>query len=333
MPVEFKDYYKILGVPRTASEEEIKKAFRKLAREFHPDVAKDKKAAEEKFKEINEAYEVLSDPEKRKRYDELGADWKSGAGFRPPPRGKTGRAGQTAGGTEDFEFHFGGTGFSDFFEQVFGGGSRFGGFGAGGDRFGGGQYAGTPGPMRGNDIEGDILVTLDEVFKGSLRTISLQRVNPQSGKTENSTFKVRIPSGVQDGQTIRVPGKGDEGAGGGPPGDLYLHVRLAAHPDFQVRGADLYHELDIAPWEGVLGTTVRVPTLDGSVSLRVPPGTNNGQKLRVRGKGLPKGNNGERGDLYVVINVQLPKQVTPEERELWEKLARISQFNPRAAST
>jgi len=334
MPVEFKDYYKILGVPRTASEEEIKKAFRKLAREFHPDVAKDKKAAEEKFKEINEAYEVLSDPEKRKRYDELGADWKSGAGFRPPPRGQAGRAGQTAGGAEDFEFHFGGTGFSDFFEQVFGGGgSRFGGFGSGGDRFGGGQYAGARGPMRGNDIEGDILVTLDEVFKGSLRTISLQRVNPQTGKTETSTFKVRIPSGVQDGQTIRVPGKGDEGAGGGPPGDLYLHVRLAAHPDFQVRGADLYHELDIAPWEGVLGTTVRVPILDGSVSLRVPPGTNNGQKLRVRGKGLPKGNNGERGDLYVVINVQLPKQVTPEERELWEKLARISRFNPRAAST
>jgi curved DNA-binding protein len=330
MAVDFKDYYAVLGVPRTASEDDIKKAFRKLARQYHPDVAKDKKKAEEKFKEINEAYEVLSDPEKRKRYDELGAQWKQGGGFRPPPGfGRQTRPGAQAG-APDVEFHFGGTGFSDFFEQFFGGGSRFRGSDFEENGFSPGPGARTRDQMRGSDIEGDILVTLDEALKGSVRTVSLQRVNSRTGQAETYTFKVRIPPGVHEGQVIRVPGKGEEGMGGGAPGDLYLRVRLAAHPDFQVRGADLYHELNIAPWEGVLGANVRVPTLEGSVNLRVPPGTNNGQKLRLRGRGLPAGRNGERGALYVVINVQLPPSVNSEERELWEKLARVSPFNPRA---
>jgi curved DNA-binding protein len=336
MAVDYKDYYATLGVPRNASEEQIKKAFRKLARQYHPDVAKDKKAAEQKFKEINEANEVLSDPEKRKRYDELGPNWKEGAGFRPPPgaRGRP-RAGAGAGGPEDFEFHFGGTGFSDFFEELFGRGARGGGGRGGysfeGDEYEPEQYRRTRGPSRGNDIEGDIMVTLDEALKGSTRTISLQRVDPRTGRVTTDSIKVRIPPGVHDGQVIRVAGKGGEGSGGGSPGDLYLRVRLAAHPDFEVRGSDLYYELPLAPWEGVLGATVRVPTLDGSVNLRIPPGTNNGQKLRVRGQGLPKGRNGERGDLYVVINVQLPREVSAEERDLWEKLSRVSSFNPRAA--
>jgi curved DNA-binding protein len=327
MPVEFKDYYATLGVPRDASDEDIKKAFRKLARQYHPDVAKDKKAAEEKFKEINEAYEVLGDPQRRRKYDQLGARWKEGADFEPPP-GWQAHAGRDPGGAQTYEFHFGGTGFSDFFERFFGRGGRFG-FPFAADGFDAEQVRQPPGPARGSDIEGDILVTLDEVMNGSVRAISLQRANPSSGQTETHNFKVRIPPGVQEGQTIRVPGKGEEGAGGAGPGDLYLRVRLAAHPEFRARGADLYYDLDLAPWEAVLGTTVSVPTLDGRVNVRIPPGTNNGRQLRVRDRGLPQGQQGGRGDFYVVVNIQLPHKLNDEERALWEKLGRVSRFNPR----
>ena len=316
MPVEFKDYYATLGVPRTASDQDIKKSFRKLARELHPDVAKDKKTAEEKFKEINEAYEVLSDPDKRKKYDQYGSTWKEGGGYQPPP------------GAQSQEFHFGGTGFSDFFEQLFGR-SGGGGFGFGGRDFEAAESAQPRGPARGYDIEGDILVTLDEAMRGSVRSISLERVNPKTGQTEAQTFKVRVPVGVKEGQTIRIPGKGGDGANGGTSGDLFLHVRYAAHPDFRARGSDLHYDLDLAPWEAVLGTTVSVPTLESPVKVRIPAGTNNGCQLRVRGRGLPRGRDGERGDLYVVVNVQLPPQLSDEERELWEKLGRVSRFNPR----
>jgi curved DNA-binding protein len=327
MPVEFKDYYATLGVPRTASEQDIKKAFRKLARKFHPDVAKEKKVAEEKFKEINEAHEVLTDPDKRKKYDQFGANWKYGGGGPSQPGGDGGSAAEA----QNQEFHFGGTGFSDFFEQLFGRGGR------GGFRFSGGDFqadeSGRPsGPARGLDIEGDILVTLDEVMRGSVRGISLQRANPKTSQAETQTFKVRIPIGVQEGQTIRVPGKGEDGANGGQAGDLFLHVLFAAHPDFRAHGADLHYELDLAPWEAVLGTTVSVPTLDEPVKVRIPAGTNNGQQLRVRGRGLAKGREGERGDLYVVVKVQLPSELSREERELWEKLSHVSHFNPRQST-
>ena len=340
MAVEFQDYYTTLGVPRDASEADIKKAFRKLARQHHPDVAKDKKAAEEKFKQINEAYDVLSDPEKRKRYDQLGADWDKPGGGPPPdwePGTRMGR-GRTAGaspnGAGTYEFNFGGsTGFSDFFEQFFGSGARGGG-GAGG-MFRGARRDGveTEFAYPGSDIEGDLLVTLDEVLRGGTRTISLQRADPRTGETKTETIKVRIPPGVQDGQVIRVRGKGGEGTGGAPAGDLLLRVRLAAHPEFRAIGADLYHDLEIAPWEGVLGATAMVPTLGGGrVKLRIPAGTNNGQQLRMRGLGLPKGKSGTRGDLYVVADVQLPPKATNEERALWEKLKDISHFDPRKAT-
>jgi curved DNA-binding protein len=327
MPVDFKDYYATLGVSRDASDDDIKKAFRKLAREYHPDVAKDKKDAEARFKEINEAHEVLSDPEKRKKYDQLGANWKNGAGFEPP--GGQDRWGQGSTGAGPQEFHFGGTGFSDFFEQFFGGGgSRFG-FDFGENAFNRDQSRQSRGPPRGHDIQGDILVTLDEAMRGSVRSISLQRVDPRTGQGETQTFKVRIPIGVQDGQTIRVPGKGGEGEDGGSPGDLFLRVRFAAHPEFRAKGADLYFELDLAPWEAVLGTTVSVPTLDGVVTVRIPPGSNSGRQLRVRGHGIPHGSNGPRGELYVVINLQLPQELTDEERRLWEQLGQVSRFNAR----
>ena len=331
MPIEFKDYYAVLGVSREASAEDIKKAFRKLARQYHPDIAKDKKVAEEKFKEINEAHEVLSDPEKRREYDELGANWQAGEPGHPPPPRAQGRAWSRAGGEQEPEFHFGGTGFSDFFEQFFGGGGRSRDF-EGMFRQARGNGAANEEPeyaVRGSDIEGDILVTLDEALHGSMRSISLQRIDPRTGERETETFTVRIPPGAQEGRRIRVPGKGGPGSGGGPAGDLYLRVRLAAHPDFDVQGADLYHELELAPWEAALGAQVAAPTLTGSVKLRIPPGTQAGQQLRVRGQGLPKSPKGERGDLYVVAKIQVPAKLTEEERKLWEQLARVSRFNPR----
>jgi curved DNA-binding protein len=319
MPVEFKDYYAVLGVAREASPDEIKKAFRKLARQYHPDIAKDKKNAEAKFKEINEAYEVLSDPEKRKKYDELGPDWQQPGGF-PPPRA---RRGAGAGGVPYQEFNFGGTGYSDFFEQFFGGGRRSPDFD---EIF---REARRGQAQRGADIEGDILVTLDEVMHGSTRELTLRHANPESGETESETFQVRIPPGAQQARRIRIAGKGGYGGGGGERGDLFLRVKIAPHPDFEARGSDLVHELALAPWEAVLGAQVVVPTLTSTIKLRVPAGTNTGRELRIRGHGLPQGKGGERGDLYVVVSVQVPETVTEEERAWWETLAKGSRFAPR----
>lgn len=319
MSAQFKDYYLTLGVPRDASTADIKKAFRKLARKHHPDVAKDKKAAEEKFKEINEANEVLSDPEKRKKYDQLGADWQN------PHAGSGGsRRGAPSGGGQ--EFNFGGTGFSDFFEQYFSGGSRYGFPESGPAAPGRGARE-----RRGNDVEGDILVTLEEVMNGDVRPVSLQMTDPRTGKVETHSFQVRIPLGVTSGKRIRVPGQGEPGSGGAPAGDLYLRVRHAAHPDFHTEGSDLYYDLDLAPWEAVLGTELSVPTLDGPIKLRVPAGSENGQQLRVRGRGLPKGKTGERGDFHATITVHLPAAPSAEEVELWEKLRSVSKFNPRTS--
>jgi curved DNA-binding protein len=328
MPVEFKDYYASLGIPRSASEDDIKKAFRRQAKQYHPDVAKDKKASEAKFKEINEANEVLSDPQKRKRYDELGANWKEGPAHQRAS-GQQPRAPRPPGNGQGQEFHFGGTGFSDFFEQFFSqsGRSGFNDDGAGDEHFGQPR-----GPVRGSDIAGDVLVTLDEVLNGAVRDISLRSNDPHNGQTATQHFKVRIPAGVHEGQRIRVPGKGAESLGGASPGDLYLRVRLAAHPDFRVRGADLYYDLELAPWEGVLGANAKVPTLKSHVNVRIPPGTDNGQQLRVRGRGLPKGKNEDPGDLYVVVDVQLPKKINDEERALWEKLGQISGSHAQKAS-
>jgi len=330
MAVDFKDYYQILGVSPKATDDEIKKAFRALARKYHPDVAKDKKTAEEKFKEINEANEVLSNPESRRKFDQLGADWKNGAqSQRPPGRGGQPFGGQGAPGGED-EFQFGGTGFSDFFEQFFG--RREGGHARGSSPFGSQQFSRggeEPEPAtRGQDIRGDILITLDEVLKGATRAISVRRTNARTGREETTTYQVRIPKGIQAGQSVRVAGKGGEGASGGSAGDIYLRVRFAQHPDWQVRGADLMGHLELAPWEAVLGATVPVQTFEGSISIKVPAGFQQGQKLRVRGKGLPSGA-AKRGDLYIEVSIQVPAQLGKEEERLWKELATASTFNPR----
>ncbi|MEY2428416.1 MAG: curved DNA-binding protein [Verrucomicrobiota bacterium] len=349
MPVQYKDYYKSLGVARTATEADIKKAFRKLAREFHPDVAKNKKQAEEKFKEINEAYEVLGDPAKRKKYDELGANWNSGGDFRPPPGWESFTGGRRPGGQgpgrQDYEFQFGGTGFSDFFEQIFGSAG-----GRGASPFGqrGGFAEQDPAAERGRDVEGDIMVTLEEAMRGSVRSVSVRHGVPcaecggtgQKGRQvckacggsgqvlKTETHQVKIPAGVTEGQRLRVAGRGEVGAGGGAAGDLYLRVRLARHPDFEVEGHNLIHEAELAPWEAVLGVNISVPTLNGPVNIRIPPGTQSGQKLRVRGRGLPE-RTGTGGDLIVVARVEVPNQVSDSERKLWEQLAKESNFNPR----
>jgi curved DNA-binding protein len=354
MPVKYRDYYEILGVPRSASAADIKKAFRKLAREHHPDVAKNKKQAEERFKELNEAYEVLSDPAKRQRYDELGQNWSAGADFRPPPGWE--RFGQRGGGFqgrgprgEEFEFEFGGTGFSDFFEQLFGraGRGRPGGSGRRGGlegSFGQDDFA----SERGRDIEGDMMVTLEEAMRGSVRSVSVRHSVPcrhcggsgqRTGHLCNTcggtgqlartdTYQVKIPAGVAEGQRLRVAGRGEAGVGGGAAGDLYLRVRFAKHPDFEVEGHNLIHEAAVAPWEAVLGANITVPTLNGGVNIKIPPGTHAGQKLRLRGRGL-KERNGDSGDLIVVTRIEVPDKITDAERRLWEQLAKESRFNPR----
>jgi curved DNA-binding protein len=315
MAVQFRDYYETLGVSKTATDDEIRKAFRKLARKYHPDVNKDKATAEEKFKQLNEAYEVLGDPEKRKKYDELGANWNQPGGFQSPPGWGAQQPGggfrRYGGGDGGVEFEFGGTGFSDFFEQFFGGGR--------GGGFGGRGFGQRPAEAeRGNDVEADIMVPLEEALHGAKRTVSLRRSN--SNKVE--TYQVKIPRGVHEGQRIRLAGQGEAGAGGGKSGDLFLRVRLARHPDFTVEGSDLIHEVKIEPWQAVLGGDLQVPTLEGNARLKLPAGTQPGQRFRLRGHGLPT-SAGARGDLFVVPQIQIPKKLTERGREIWKQLAEL----------
>jgi curved DNA-binding protein len=313
-----RDYYEILGVQRNASEDDIKKAFRRLARQYHPDVNKEK-SAEARFKEINEAYEVLSDKEKRRRYDQLGANWKSGMDF-TPPAGEQGFRVQV-GDLGDLGDLFSGAGrpggFSDFFEMLFGGRRRDG--------------AGFASSERGGDVESEVSVTLDEAHRGTSRAvrIPLEEHGPEGSKTRLESFTVNIPRGVQDGSVIRVPGKGGAGFGGGSRGDLYLRVHILPHQRFHLRdGGDVEVELPIAPWEAVLGGKVEVPTLDGSVEMRIPPNSQGGQVLRLKGKGLARPGGG-RGDQYVRLKIVVPRKPTEKEVELLKKLASESGFDAR----
>jgi curved DNA-binding protein len=315
MAVAFRDYYEVLGVPRDASEDDIRRAYRKLARQYHPDVNKDP-GAEDRFKEVSEAYEVLRDPEKRRSYDRLGANWKAGQDV----SGAQGFGGGFSGGNGDFsdvrvEFGSGGFGggeFSDFFEGLFGAGRgrtrRTAGFGG---------FEGFA--TRGGDQEAEIELTLEEAARGGRRKISLGN---------GRDYEVNIPAGVRDGQRIRLAGEGGQGAAGGPPGDLFLRVRIKPHPRFRLEGRDVIVDLPLAPWEAVLGTTVEVPSLEGTRRVKVPPGSSSGRRLRLRGEGFP-GPRGGRGDLYAVVKIEVPKRPTEEERDLFERLAQVSSFNPR----
>jgi curved DNA-binding protein len=309
MPVAFRDYYETLGVERDASEDDIRRAYRKLARKYHPDVSKEDDA-EDRFKEISEAYEVLRDSEKRERYDRFGQNWKAGqdvsdagAGFRDVDFGDGGGFGGFGGGD------FGGGNFSDFFEGMFGARGRGGARTAGGfDGF----------SARGSDQEATLELTLEEAASGGRRKLTI------GGRD----FEVNIPAGVRDGQRIRLAGEGGTGLGGGPSGDLFLRVRLRPHPRFHVDGHDLYTELPVTPWEAALGATVELRTLHGTTNVKVPPGSSSGRRLRLRGEGLPESGGG-RGDLYAIVEIEVPKELSSEQHELFERLASVSDFDPR----
>jgi curved DNA-binding protein len=329
MAVKYRDYYEILGIKRGAAQGEVQRAYRKLARKYHPDVNK-AADAEEKFKELSEAYEVLKDPEKRKMYDQLGPNWKSGQDFRPPP-GWDARFdfGSGAGGRQT-EFHWGGPGeFSDFFEALFGGSGGFRQARGGGAPGGFGSEA--VWRQAGADQEAAIRISLEEAFSGGSKPIVLQSqvINPNGQlEVKERRYDVKIPPGVLPGQKIRLTGQGQEGTGGGPRGDLYLKVEIEPHPVFKLNGRDLNMDLPVSPWEAVLGAEVRVSTISGSVDLKIPPGTQNGRKMRLRGRGMPNPK-GAPGDLYVTVVVKVPTHPSPKESELFEELKRSSGFNPR----
>jgi curved DNA-binding protein len=327
MAVKFRDYYEILGIKRDAAQNEVQRAYRKLARKYHPDVNKESNA-EEKFKELSEAYEVLKDPEKRKMYDQLGPNWKAGQDFRPPPGWETGF--NPGRGGAQTEFQWGGSGgFSDFFEALFGGAGGFrqarGGMGPGG--FGQGPVF----HQQGADQETTVRIPLEEAFRGGSKPILLQsRAIDSQGRlqVQEKRYDVKIPAGILPGQRIRLAGQGEEGSGGGRRGDLFLKVEIEPHPVFELKGRDVFMELPVAPWEAVLGAEVRVPALSGGIDLKIPPGTQGGQKLRLRGKGMPNPK-GSPGDLYVTVVVKVPTDPSKEERELFEELQKNSGYNPR----
>jgi curved DNA-binding protein len=310
MAVAFQDYYEILGVPRTATEDEIKKAFRKLARKHHPDVNPGDKSAEEQFKKINEAYEVLSDKEKRQKYDRFGQNWKTGEQFTPPP----GWNPQQGGGGGGYTYTTGdGADFSEFFQQFFGPGMGF----------GSSTQRRRPGfSTRGSDIEAELPVTIEEAFHGASKQFTIRL-----GDGTTKTYKVKIPEHSYAGKQIKLSGQGEKGTS--TAGDLILTIAYQNHPYYDIDHYDLYREIGVAPWEAALGAKVPFETLDGNVRLTVPVGAQSGLKLRLANRGLYRPD-GSRGNLYAVIDIRVPDKIAPEERELWEKLRDTSTFDPRA---
>ena len=332
--MDFKDYYSTLGVSKTASDKEIKQAFRKLARKYHPDVNPGDKAAEAKFKEVNEANEVLADPEKRKKYDELGANWRmyeqqAASGARPGAGGPQGFGGGFGGGFSGGSVHtmseeemremFGGDSpFSDFFQTFFGGGNFGGGFE---EPRRGARGATRSRATKGRDVEQEIELSLDDVYRGVTRRLMFT-LGGQSRSVD-----VRIPAGVGDGSRVRIAGEGEPGSGGAPNGDLYLRIRLTPHSTFERKGQDLYVRVPIPLTTAVLGGEANVQTLGGkSLRLKIPTTTQHGQMFRLKGHGMPvPGKAGEFGDLYATADVQLPRQLTPEQRAHFEALQKLEQ--------
>ena len=307
--MEFKDYYQVLGVGKTAPADEIKKAYRKLARKYHPDVSKEKDA-EKRMKEVNEAYAVLSDAEKRAAYDQLGSRWQQGQDFQPPP-------GWDAG------FEFSGDGargaqagdFSDFFASLFGRAGR--------------ERGGRDFQMRGGDHHARILIDLEDAYHAATRSITLRAAKQDASGhvvTEERTLNVQIPKGVKEGQHIRLAGQGSPGMGGGPAGDLYLEVQFSSDPRYRVEGRDVYETVPVTPWEAALGASVEVPTPSGDVQVKIPAGSQSGRKLRLKGRGIP---GDPAGDLYLVLEVVLPPAENDKARKVYETMARELAFNPR----
>jgi curved DNA-binding protein len=332
MAVKYQDYYEVLGVPRDASQDDIQKAYRKLARKYHPDINK-KPGAEEKFKAMGEAYEVLKDPEKRKRYDTLGSNWNAGDDFTPPPGwdffSGTGDA-ESFGGTGGFRsFDFGnlgksfgnlGKGFSDFFEMLFG------------ESLGRTETEDRRSTTRALDQEAEIAISLEDAYTGGRRSLTLEITESDGlGQTRRKSrnYEVTIPPGITDGKKLRLAGQGEPSGPGGPRGDLYLRIKIKPHRFFRVKRSDLEVDVPVAPWEATLGAGIEIPTLEGKAHLTLPAGIQNGKRLRLKGKGLVKKKN-LRGDLYAVIKIIIPESLTSEEKALFQKLSEISRFTPRS---
>lgn len=309
MAVKFKDYYEVLGTSKNATEDDIRKAYRTLARKHHPDVNPGNKTAEENFKEINEAYAVLSDPEKRKRYDQLGPNWKAGSDFTPPPRQEHAHTDFSGFGNGFGADRDSSSQFSDFFESLFGGRR--------------GARAGAGFQMRGADVDAEITLILEEAHLGVTRRLSLNSDGRQK------SLDVNIPAGVREGSVIRLAGQGETGTNNAPAGDLFLHVRIAPNRLFDIVGEDdIEIEVPVAPWESALGATITVPGLDGNLQMKISAGTQGGKRLRLRGQGLNR-RGGGRGDEYVKLKIVIPPDLNAKQRELFEKLRDESGFDAR----
>ena len=311
--MEYKDYYEVMSVARDATQDDIKRAYRKLARKYHPDVSKEADA-EERFKSLGEAYEVLKDPEKRAAYDQLGSSWQGGQDFNAPPDWDAG-----------FEFSGGGftggdsSNYSDFFEEL---------FGQAGAAQGAGRQRGFH--ARGQDRHAKILVDLQDSFEGATRAINLQvpELTPDGHVTTRTrTLNIKIPKGIREGQKIRLSGQGDAGQGNAAAGDLYLEIDFKPHPLYRAEAHDLYLDLPVAPWEAALGATVKVPTPEGVVELKVPAGSAQGKKMRLKGRGIPAK---QPGDLYVVLQIALPEANTEQAKKLYQQMQDELNFNPRS---
>ncbi len=321
--VEYKDYYKVLGVGKNATQDEIKKAYRKLARKYHPDANPDNPKAEEKFKEIGEAYEVLKDPEKRKRYDQLGSNWKQYANAGRPGGGRRAYSRDFSGAGFNFE-DLGGGGFSDFFEMFFGRGAKDSGFSNFGSQFGGQRQKTRRQNIKGQDLQSSITITLREAYFGTQRSLRLQK----GGKTRN--VNVKIPKGIKDGGKIRVAGEGNPSQAGGQSGDLYLVVNIADHPFFTRKGDDLYCEIPVTIKEALYGGKIDIPTFGGKVMAKLPSRTQGGKTLRLKGKGMPRIKRKGTGDLYAKIRIMLPENLTKQQEKSLEDFTKSYGENPRA---
>ena len=310
--MEYQDYYKTLGIARDATADEIKKSYRKLARKYHPDVS-DEANAEEKFKQVKEAYEVLKDPEKRQAYDAMGENWRQGQGFTPPP-GWEYQGHPGANGANYQEFNQGD--FSDFFESIFGGTS--------------GTRRKSDFKQRGQDQHSRVTISLEEAYHGTTRALSLQepQIDPKTGQVQykTRTLRVKIPAGVTQGQQIRLRGQGTPGMGGAANGDLYLEINLQIHHQYTVEGKDIYLNLPVTPWEAALGATISVPTLGGLVELKIPAGSQTGRKMRLKGRGLP---GKTAGDQYVLLKIYIPEPKNDQQKQLYRQMAEQMQFDPR----